>query len=142
MATCLEPGKRPRTTLSPSLALREGVPYIAFGTPGGDMQDTWSLHVFLRHVHFDMNLQEAIDSPQFYTEHMPNSFYPRECKPGHLALEGRFGDEAVDELKRRGHDVDMRDDWSIGYVTAATRADGVLRAGASPRHMQCYAAGR
>ena len=142
MATCLEPGKRPRTTLSPSLALREGVPYIAFGTPGGDMQDTWSLHAFLRHVHFDMNLQEAIDSPQFYTEHMPNSFYPRECKPGHLALEGRFGDEAIDELKRRGHDVDMRDDWSIGYVTAATRADGVLRAGASPRHMQCYAAGR
>ena len=141
-ATSLAPGKRPRTTLTPSLALRDGVPYMAFGTPGGDKQDAWSLHAFLRHVHFGMNLQEAIESPQFHTEHMPNSFYPRECKPGHLALEGRFPKETVAELERRGHDVELRGDWSLSYVTAATREDGVLRAGASPRYMQCYAAGR
>jgi gamma-glutamyltranspeptidase / glutathione hydrolase len=142
-AASLEPGKRPRTTLTPSMALRDGKPYMAFGTPGGDMQDTWSLHAFLRHVHFDMNLQEAIESPQFHTEHMPNSFYPRESKPAHLALEGRFAKETIAELQARGHEIDMRGDWTISYVTAATQDDdGVLRAGASPRNMQCYAAGR
>jgi gamma-glutamyltranspeptidase/glutathione hydrolase len=141
-ASSLEPGKRPRTTLTPSMALRDGKPYMAFGTPGGDMQDTWSLHVFLHHVHHGMNLQEAIESPQFYTEHMPNSFYPRECKPGHLALEGRFPEETVKELEQRGHDIDMHGDWTIGYVTAATQEDGVLKAGASPCNKQCYAAGR
>ena len=142
-AASLEPGKRPRTTLTPSMALRDGKPYMAFGTPGGDMQDTWSLHAFLRHVHFDMNLQEAIESPQFHTEHMPNSFYPRESKPAHLALEGRFSKETIAELQARGHEIDMRGDWAISYVTAATQDDdGVLRAGASPRNMQCYAAGR
>ena len=125
------------------MALRDGKPYMAFGTPGGDMQDTWSLHAFLRHVHFDMNLQEAIESPQFHTEHMPNSFYPRESKPAHLALEGRFSKETIAELQARGHEIDMRGDWTISYVTAATQDDdGVLRAGASPRNMQCYAAGR
>ena len=86
----LAPGKRPRTTLSPALALRDGEPYLVFGTPGGDQQDQWALHVFLRHVHFGMNLQEAIDAPAFHTEHAPSSFYPRAARPGHLALEGRF----------------------------------------------------
>ena len=141
-AASLEPGKRPRTTLTPSLALKDGAPYMVFGTPGGDRQDTWSLHAFLHHVHHGMNLQEAIESPQFHTEHMPSSFYPRECKPGHLALEGRFPAETVKELGRRGHDIDMRGDWELSYVTAATREAGILKAGASPRNMQCYAAGR
>ncbi len=58
------PGKRPRTTLTPGLALRGGEPYLAFGTPGGDCQDQWALHAFLRHVHHGQNLQQAIDAPE------------------------------------------------------------------------------
>jgi gamma-glutamyltranspeptidase/glutathione hydrolase len=138
----LAPGKRPRTTLSPSLALRAGEPYLAFGTPGGDQQDQWSLHVFLRHVHFGMNLQEAIDAPAFHTEHAPSSFYPREARPGHLALEGRFPGATVEELRRRGHRVEVADDWSLGRVTAAARDGEVLKAAANPRLMQNYAIGR
>jgi len=138
----LAPGKRPRTTLTPSLALRDGEPYLAFGTPGGDQQDQWSLHVFLRHVHCGMNLQEAIDAPAFHTEHAPSSFYPREARPGHLALEGRFPAATVAELRRRGHRVEVEDDWSLGRVTAAARDGELLRAAANPRLMQNYAIGR
>ena len=138
----LAPGKRPRTTLSPSLALRDGEPYLAFGTPGGDQQDQWSLHVFLRHVHFGMNLQEAIDAPAFHTEHAPSSFYPREARPGHLALEGRFSRATIEALQRRGHQVELREDWSLGRVTAAARDGELLKAAANPRLMQNYAIGR
>jgi gamma-glutamyltranspeptidase / glutathione hydrolase len=138
----LAPGKRPRTTLTPSLALRDGEPYMVFGTPGGDQQDQWSLHVFLRHVHFGMNLQEAIDAPAFHTEHAPSSFYPREARPGHLAIEGRFPKATVDDLRRRGHDVELRDDWSLGRVSAAAKDGPLLKAAANPRFMQGYAIGR
>jgi gamma-glutamyltranspeptidase/glutathione hydrolase len=138
----LAPGKRPRTTLSPSLALRDGEPYLAFGTPGGDQQDQWSLHVFLRHIHFGMNLQEAIDAPAFHTEHAPSSFYPRAARPGHLALEGRFLPATVEELRRRGHEVEVVGDWSLGRVTAAARDGDLLKAAANPRLMQNYAIGR
>jgi gamma-glutamyltranspeptidase / glutathione hydrolase len=138
----LAPGKRPRTTLSPSLALRDGQPYLAFGTPGGDQQDQWSLHVFLRHVHCGMNLQEAIDAPAFHTEHAPSSFYPRAARPGHLALEGRFPQATVAELRRRGHDLEVTDDWALGRVTAAARDGELLKAAANPRLMQNYAIGR
>jgi gamma-glutamyltranspeptidase / glutathione hydrolase len=138
----LAPGKRPRTTLTPSLALRDGEPYLAFGTPGGDQQDQWSLHVFLRHVHHGLNLQEAIDSPEFHTAHFPTSFYPRGSRPGHLALEARFSRKTQDELQRRGHDLEVDDDWSLGRVTAAAKDGDLLKAAANPRFMQGYAAGR
>ncbi len=138
----LAPGKRPRTTLTPSLALRGGRPYMVFGTPGGDHQDQWSLHVFLRHLHFGMNLQEAIDAPEFQSEHFPSSFYPRECHPGRLVMEGRFPEGTVAALRRRGHDILLEDDWSLGRVTAVARWEGILRAGANPRFMQGYAVGR
>ena len=139
----LAPGKRPRTTLTPGLAFRHGRPYMVFGTPGGDQQDQWALHAFLRHVHHGLNLQEAIDAPEFHTQHAVSSFYPREFRPGHLALEGRFDRDVVSELASNGHDIEIYDDYSLGYVTAATRAeDGLMKAGASPRFMQCYAAGR
>ena len=138
----LAPGKRPRTTLSPSLALRDGEPYLAFGTPGGDQQDQWALHAFLRHVHFGMNLQEAIDAPAFHTEHAPSSFYPRAARPGHVAVEGRFPKATLDELRRRGHDLEVADDWSLGRVCAAARDGEVLKAAANPRFLQNYAIGR
>ena len=138
----LAPGKRPRTTLSPSLALRDGKPWLAFGTPGGDMQDQWPLHMFLRVVHHGCNLQEAIELPQFETLHFPNSFWPREAWPGHLGLEGRFPEATVAELRRRGHRIEEGGAWSIGRMTAAARDGPFLRAAATPRFMQAYAAGR
>jgi gamma-glutamyltranspeptidase/glutathione hydrolase len=142
MPASLAPGKRPRTTLSPSLALREGSPYMVFGTPGGDQQDQWSLNVFLRHVHFGLNLQEAIDAPEFHTTHFPSSFYPREANPGQVLIEGRAAPEAVDDLRRRGHKVDVVDDWLLGRVTAAAKQGPLLKAAANPRFMQGYAFGR
>jgi gamma-glutamyltranspeptidase / glutathione hydrolase len=142
-ASSLAAGKRPRTTLSPSFALRDGRPYLAFGTPGGDQQDQWPLHFLLAHVHFGMNLQEAIDAPAFHSAHFPSSFYPRLSSPGRLELEGRFPKEVVAELGRRGHDVHVAGDWSLGRLSAVARGpDGMLRAAANPRAMQGYALGR
>jgi gamma-glutamyltranspeptidase / glutathione hydrolase len=143
LPSSLGPGRRPRTTLSPSLALRDGRPYLAFGTPGGDQQDQWTLNVFLRHVVFGDDLQAAIDAPSFHTDHFPASFHPRQAEPRSLSLEARWGTQVADELRRRGHDVQVTEPWSLGRVSAVSRtADGVLSAGADPRGMQGYAAGR
>ena len=139
---CIGPKRRPRTTLSPSLALKDGVPYMVFGTPGGDQQDQWSLHLFLRHVHFGLNLQEAIDAPGFSTAHFPNSFYPRETDIGHLAVEGRFPSKTIDELKKKGHKISVDTEWSLGRMTAASKENGILKGAANPRFMQGYAIGR
>ena len=138
----LAPGKRPRTTLTPSLVLREGKPYMVYGTPGGDQQDQWSLNVFLRHIHFGLNLQESIDAPEFHTTHFPGSFYPRVSNPGRLVIEGRFPKATRDELLRRGHDLTVDADWCLGRVCASTRTGDVLKSAANPRLMQGYAAGR
>jgi len=143
LPSSLVPRSRPRTTLSPSLALRDGRPYLAFGTPGGDQQDQWTLHAFLRHTVFGDDLQAAIDAPNFHTDHFPSSFHPRQTEPRSLALEERWGHGVADELRRRGHDVTATGPWSLGRVSAVSRAaNGVLRAGANPRGMQGYAAGR
>ncbi len=138
----LAPNRRPRTTLTPSFALRDGEPYMAFGTPGGDQQDQWSVTFFLRHVHHGLNLQEAIDAPMFHSEGFPSSFYPRGMKPGGLPMEDRFPEATVAELKRRGHAVELTGDWSISRLSAATRDGDFLKAAANPRFMQGYAAGR
>jgi len=139
----LAPGKRPRTTLSPTLVARDGEPVLALGTPGGDLQDQWSLHTFLAHVHFGLDLQAAIDAPGHHTEAFPSSFYPRETRRRHVAVEERAGAETVDGLRARGHDVEVADAWSLGRVSAVGRErDGLLKAGANPRGMQGYAVGR
>ena len=138
----LAPGKRPRTTLTPSLALRDREPYLAFGTPGGDQQDQWSLLFFLNHLTFGMNLQQAIDFPSFHSAHMPSSFYPRQAQPRVLDVESRAGTPVIEELRRRGHLVNVRPAWSLGRVSAVARRNGVLYAAANPRGMQGYAVGR
>ncbi len=146
LASSLAPGRRPRTTLTPSFAFRDGRPYLAFGTPGGDQQEQWSLAFFLRHVHHRMDLQEAIDAPGFHTDDLVASFWPREVAPGSLTLEGRVPPETAAELRRRGHAVTVGDDWSEGRLSACAReSDGdafVVKAGSNPRGMQGYAVGR
>jgi len=139
----LAPRKRPRTTLSPTLALRDGIGHLAFGTPGGDQQDQWSLLFFLRHVHHGMNLQEAIDAPAWHTSHFPSSFYPRQANPGLVHIERRADAQTIAGLRDRGHHVSVEGDWSLGRISAVSNgADGLLHAGANPRGMQGYATGR
>jgi gamma-glutamyltranspeptidase/glutathione hydrolase len=138
----LVPGKRPRTTLSPTLALRDGEAYLAWGSPGGDQQDQWTAQFFLRHVHANMNLQEAIDAPAWHSEHFPISFWPRTARPGVLVVESRVPEATVKELRARGHEVEVGPAWSEGRLTAASRVGNRRRAAANPRGMQGYAAGR
>ena len=138
----LAPGKRPRTTLTPSFALRDGEPYMVFGTPGGDQQDQWALVMFLRHVHHGMNLQQAIDAPAFHTADFESSFWPRESEPGKLIVEGRFGESVVKDLERRGHKVEVADDWSEGNLSAIAKDGDIIRAAANPRFMEGYAIAR
>jgi gamma-glutamyltranspeptidase/glutathione hydrolase len=138
----LKPGKRPRTTLSPTLALRDGEPYLAWGSPGGDQQDQWTTQFFLRHVHAGLNLQEAIDAPAWHSEHFPISFWPRTARPGVLVMESRVPAETRKELEKRGHIVEVGPAWSEGRLTAASRDGRRRKAAANPRGMQGYAAGR
>lgn len=139
----LAPRKRPRTTLTPSLVLREDAPYLAFGTPGGDMQDQWSLLFFVRHLHHGMNLQEAIDAPTWHTTHFPSSFYPRQAEPGRVFVEDRVGANTVAALRERGHRVKVEGPWALGRISAVSRdRSGLLRGAANPRGMQGYAVGR
>jgi gamma-glutamyltranspeptidase/glutathione hydrolase len=142
LASSLKPRTRPRTTLSPGLVLRGGLPWLAYGTPGGDQQEQWALHVFLRHVEQGLNLQEAIDAPDFHTQHLIDSFYPRAFMPRSLFIEERAGDEVVRGLSARGHDVTVAPPWSLGRVTAVAREDGQQRAAANARGMQGYAVAR
>jgi len=138
----LAPGKRPRSTLSVGMAFRDGEPYMSWGTPGGDQQDQWSTQMLLRHVHWGMNLQEAIDAPAWHIEHFPASFWPRTARPGVVALEDRLPAATITELKRRGHKVEISGTWSEGRLTAASQEGPRRKAAANPRGMQGYAAGR
>ena len=143
----LAPGKRPCTTLSPSLALRDGQPYLAFGTPGGDQQDQWQAAFFIRHAVHGLNLQESIEAPSWHVDHFPASFWPHQTTLNQIALEGRFPPATLDALRQRGHGVRVTDPWSEGRLSACSRefdAKGrlLLRAAASPRGMQGYAVGR
>lgn len=138
----LAPGKRPRSTLSVGMAFRDGDPYMIWGTPGGDQQDQWSCQFFLRHVHAGHNMQEAIDAPAWHIEHFPGSFWPRTARPGVVVIEDRVPAATIEELRRRGHIVEVGGSWTEGRLTAASQ-DGVRRkAAANPRGMQGYAAGR
>ena len=138
----LVPGKRPRSTLTPTMALRDGEPYLVWGSPGGDQQEQWITQLFLRHVHFGMNLQEAIDAPAWHSEHFPASFWPRMARPGVMVVESRVPEAAIKDLRACGHEVEVGPPWSEGRLTAASRVGKRRRAAANPRGMQGYAAGR
>jgi gamma-glutamyltranspeptidase/glutathione hydrolase len=134
----LVPGKRPRTTLTPTLVLRNGAPCMVFGTPGGDQQDQWTLQFFLNVVEFGMEVQDAIEAPRFSSVHFPSSFYPHNAVPGSLRVEGRIPAEVRRELETRGHTVEVKEDWSEGDVLGicVDLDKGILRGGADPRGEQ------
>ncbi|MFX4271988.1 gamma-glutamyltransferase family protein [Propionibacteriaceae bacterium Y1685] len=145
----LTPGRRPRTTLTPSMASRDGQVVLAFGTPGGDQQDQWSTHLFLRladeHARTGrLELQAAIDATNWHTDAVIGSFWPRSYDPGSLVIEGGAEHELIKGLKDRGHNVTVGAPWSEGRLCAVSRdpESGILSAGANPRGMQGYAAGR
>ncbi|GAB4167103.1 MAG: gamma-glutamyltransferase family protein [Thalassobaculales bacterium] len=138
----LAPGKRPRTTLTPTLVLRDGEGWLACGSPGGDQQDQWQTQMLLRHRYHGMNLQAAIDFPSFHVEQWPGSFYPRPAVPQALKLEERFPPATVAALRARGHAVSVVEPWSEGRLCAVRIEGRTRRAAASPRGMQAYAVGR
>jgi gamma-glutamyltranspeptidase/glutathione hydrolase len=144
LASSLRPRTRPRTTLSPSLALRDGEACLAFGTPGGDAQDQWTLQFFLAHARFGLDLQQAADSPSFQSDHFPSSFWPRQALPGKLVVEAGHDPATIHGLRQRGHLVEVAEPWSLGRTCAAGRdpATGFLVAAANPRGRQAYAVGR
>ncbi|HEX6075721.1 MAG TPA: gamma-glutamyltransferase [Micromonosporaceae bacterium] len=140
----LRPGARPRTTLTPTLVLRDGVPVLACGSPGGDQQDQWQLLFLLRHLAGGLDPQAAIDAPNVHTTSLPSSFYPRQMEPGGLVVEDRIGPEVIARLSRLGHRVQVSEPWSLGRMCVVARdpETGVLSAAANPRGMQGYASGR
>lgn len=142
--SALTPGRRPRTTLSPTLLLRDGVPVETLGTPGGDQQDQWQLVYLLRRLVGGYDPQQAIDAPMFHTASHVSSFEPRTWSPGELVVERRVGRRIMAELVLRGHDVKPVGDWTQGRLSMVGRdaASGVLIAGANPRGSQGYAVGR
>jgi len=134
LASSLLAGRRPRTTLSPTLALRHGEPQLAFGTPGGDQQDQWQLCFWLAHTAGGLDLQAAIDAPAWHSTAFPSSFAPRGWEPGGLVAESRLGAATLDELRRRGHLVTDAGPWSLGRMCAVGRGEGgLLRAAVDPR---------
>ncbi len=140
----LVPGRRPRITLSPSLACRDGAPVLAFGTPGGDQQDQWQLLLLLGRFADGLGLQAAIDAPAWHSNAVPSSFAPRQREPLSLAIESRFSVRTITELRKLGHETIMSEPWSLGRLSAVSRDPdtGALHAAANPRGMQGYAAGR
>ena len=140
----LSPGKRPRTTLTPTLVLRDGQAITALGSPGGDQQDQWQLPYLLRTIVGGYSPQQAIDAPTFHTTSMPGSFWPRTWEPGGAVLEDRLGAEVIVGLERRGHRITVAGGWTLGRLSAVVRdpRTGILQAAANPRGAQGYAAGR
>jgi gamma-glutamyltranspeptidase/glutathione hydrolase len=139
----LAPHKRPRATLTPTLVTRNGEPYLAFGTPGGDAQDQWTLQVFLNYVDFGMDIQAALDAPAVDSLHFPSSFYPRTAEPGVMEAENRIAPEVIAELEKRGHRVSVVDGWVMGKCMGIRfdRERGVILGGASPKGNIGYAIG-
>jgi len=130
----LQPGKRPRVTLSPTLVTKDGKLELIMSTPGGDNQDQALLQVLLNILDFGMTPQEAVESPRFQTEHFYSSFAGHEFTPGRLSLEGRISRATADRLSALGHRVSVTGDWSNGSApTVIWVHDGVLNGGADPR---------
>ncbi len=128
------PFKRPRTTISPSLATRDGRAWLAFGSMGGDQQDQWQLQFFLNRVVFGMPVQTAIEAPKFTSDHFPGLFHPHNFYLNHLRVEDSVDGATRAALEKLGHDVDAAPAWTEGFLCCTERhASGVLEAGCDPR---------
>lgn len=140
----LEPGKRPRTTLTPTIVLKGGHPVMALGSPGGDQQDQWQIVFLIRTLVFGMSPQAAIDAPTFHSTAVVSSFWPRTWEPRGAVVEDRLGDELINDLETRGHTVHRAGDWALGRlcVVGVDRDRREIFAAANPRGMQGYAIAR
>jgi len=140
----LQPGRRPRTTLSPTILRRGSTVVSALGSPGGDQQDQWQLLYLLRTLVGGGTPQQAIDAPMFHTTAVAQSFWPREWTPRGVVVEKRIGANVIAGLRRRGHDVTVSGPWSLGRLSTVARdmRTGLVSAAANPRGMQGYASGR
>ncbi|HKG59224.1 MAG TPA: gamma-glutamyltransferase family protein [Pyrinomonadaceae bacterium] len=130
------PGKRPRITLTPTLVLKNGEPFMVLSTPGGDNQDQALLQVLLNIIEFGMNPQEAVEAPRFDTQHYVSSFDDHEFLPGSLNVESRVGLKSIQELSQKGHKVKVQGEWgtlSAPTVITYDPKTGVAAAGADPR---------
>ena len=140
----LAPGKRPRLTPSPALALKDGALFMPFGSPGNDIQPQAMLQVFLNIVVWGMEPQEAVEAPRFATYSFPSSSEPHDYHPGRLSVETRIDGTTRDALAGMGHKVApyLELDWRAGAVCAirVNRDNGLLEGGADPRR-PCYALG-
>ncbi len=131
----LQPGKRPRSTLTPTLVLKDGRPFLAVGSPGGDDQPMRILQTFLNVVEFGMNIQAAIEAPRWSTTSFPASPFPHTMYPGQMAVEDRIPQAVRKALEQRGHKVKVNGPWSMSATSAIVidPVSGVLSAGADPR---------
>ena len=131
----LEPGKRPRTTLTPGMAFKNGKPWMAFGSPGGDCQDQWALQYFLNVADFNMDFQEAADAPSFHTSHFKNSFYPRNASVGVVYIEEDISMDEMLKLQRKGHQLHILNRNNNGMLNAVqiNQATGVIEGAASAK---------
>jgi len=139
----LRPRKQPRTTLTPSLVLKDGRPHMVFGTPGGDQQDQWTLQFFLNTVDFGLDVQDAIDVPSFHSDHFASSFWPRDAYPGRLVVESAVPQDVRDALAARGHEIKVAPRGALNFTTAI-RYDPdrrLIEGGASHRGERNYALG-
>ena len=127
-------GKRPRITLSPTLVLKDGKPYLALSTPGGDNQDQSLLQILLDVVQFGMNAEQSIEAPRFQTRHLVSSFDNHAMNPGDLLLDERINSAVMTELAERHHHIGTRSRWSSGAAPVMIRVTpgGVIEAGADP----------
>lgn len=133
-ANRIEPGKRPRITLSPTIVTRGGKPFLAMSTPGGDNQDQAALQVFLNITAFGMTPQEAVEAPRFQSYHLYGSFGAHVFTPAGLALEDRVPAQVAKELERRGHRLSVRGPWSnSASPTVIMITHEALHGGADPR---------
>jgi gamma-glutamyltranspeptidase / glutathione hydrolase len=130
----IQAGKRPRVTLSPTIILKDGKPFIAISTPGADNQDQALLQVILNILVFDMSPQEAVEAPRFQTEAFYSSFGMHNFIPGKVNLESRIPKETTDKLSAMGHIVTVTGPWSnVSGPVVIKIGDGLLEGGADPR---------
>jgi gamma-glutamyltranspeptidase/glutathione hydrolase len=143
-ASSVAPGKRPRLTPNPALAVKNGKVFMAYGTPGGDSQTQTMVQLIVNIIDFKMNVQEAIEAPRFRSANFPDTHWPHEYLPGRLNVEARIPKEAIRKLKGMGYDINLFPEWTwqcggaCAIVVDAER--GLLMGGADPRR-ECYALG-